>query len=112
MPVLLPLIDSPLSRFQLGASRGLVSTTPGCRLSRPMTSRPFSAMSSMLSRVIDAPTRPGRRLHERRLVPDGDRLLQVTDLEDERRQIHALGRGDGNAFRTAVLKPASATLRS
>ena len=37
---------------QPGASRLLVSTTPGSSFSMPAKSRPLSAMSSMFSRVI------------------------------------------------------------
>ncbi len=43
---------------QPGASRALVSMTPGSILSMPTKSRPLSAMSSRLSRVMSADRAP------------------------------------------------------
>ena len=60
-----PLIDRLFMFSQPGASRFLVSMTPGSSLSMPAKSRPLSAMSSMFSRVISPERAPfdGLNLH-------------------------------------------------
>ena len=89
---------------QPGASRALVSMTPGRIFSMPAKSRPLSAMSSMFSRVMSPERAPLLRLDERRFADDAHRLLEGADLERDGAKRHAFGRADDDALLFVALE--------
>ena len=89
---------------QPGASRALVSMTPGSTFSMPAKSRPLSAMSSRFSRVMSADARAVVGLNERCLADDAHRLFEGADLERDGAQRHTVGCADDDAFLFVALE--------
>ena len=71
----------------------------------PAKSRPLSAMSSMLSRVISRRARAVGGLHLHRFGLHGDRLRQSADVERDRAQADAFGRAELDALLLVGLEP-------